>query len=289
MIPTRTMTYHSALAMIGGLKQLFRQGLRPREVTFIAFDNVGDVHIEIPKRFQDVKRLKVGHKFSLSWPFEGRIFYLDAVHNLGGDVVVMNGDRRIGNLASLVDVAALVSWFIQESRSSSIFFGCTPHQPGSWWISEDHAEPLHVLGFSEIVPTPQGLLARRSMDPGLYLLPSDAVAKKKLDRWQCIYTSPLGNVLMLERRMLYDQLVLSCQHGLVEVDLYDLPRVSECGRFTIEGGYAVVGRISGGAFAVTRGKPMEWGLDDLRPAILVGSSGCSFTELRDLLKEGQGA
>ncbi len=284
MIPTRTLTYHSALAMIGGLKELFAQGLRPSEVTFIAFDHVGDVHLEIPRRLNDVNHLKVGHKFTLSWPFPGRIFYLDAVHNISADVVVMNGDRRIGNLASLVDVASLVSWFIRESRRDSIFFGCTPHQPGSWWCTEDRAEPLHPRGFVEIVPATQGLLARRIMDPGLYFLPRDQVARGDLDRWTCIYTSPLGNVLMLERRLLYDQLVLSCQGGLVELDLYDLPRASETGRFTIDGGFAVVGRMDSGAFAVTRGTPMEWGLDDLRPAILVGSTGCSFMELRDLLR-----
>ena len=90
---------------------------------------------------------------------------------------------------------------------------------------------------------------------------------------------------MLERRLLFDQLVLSCQGGLVEVDVYDLPKVSEAGRFTIKGGFAVVGRISGGAFAVTQGRPMDWGFEELRPATLVGSEGCSFMELRQLLKE----
>jgi hypothetical protein len=285
MIPTRSLTFHSALSMIGGLKKLFADGLRPSEVTFIAFDRVGDLQIEIPSRFQDVNRLKVGHKFTLSWPFKGRVFYVDALHALHADVVVLNGDRRIGNLASLVDVATMMSWFISKSRRQSIFFGCTPHQPGSWWIDGEHADPLHVRGFVELVPTPQGLLARRTMDPGLYFLPQDAVAAGRLDRWQRIFTSPLGNVLMLERRMLYDQLVLSCQQGLVEVDLYDLPRVSESGRFTISGGYAVVGRISGGSFAVTRGTPRDWGFDDLRPAILVGSAGCSFMELRQELRQ----
>ena len=92
---------------------------------------------------------------------------------------------------------------------------------------------------------------------------------------------------MLERRVLNDHVVLSCQNGLVELDLYDLPRASETGRFTIDGGFAVVGRMTSGAFAVSRGVPMDWGLDQLCPATLVGSEGCSFMELRRLLKEMQ--
>jgi Zn-dependent protease len=70
----------------------------------------------------------------------------------------------------------------------------------------------------------------------------------------------------------------------VEVDVYDLPRVSETGRFSLKGGFAVIGRISGGAFAVARGQPMDWGFENLRPAVLVGSEGCSFMELRELLR-----
>jgi hypothetical protein len=106
-----------------------------------------------------------------------------------------------------------------------------------------------------------------------------------VENWQRVYTSPLGNVLMLERRLLYDQLVLSCQEGLVEVDVYDLPSVSEAGRFSLSGGFAVVGRITGGAFAVARGQPMDWGFEGLSPATLVGSQGCSFMELKGLLRQ----
>jgi len=137
----------------------------------------------------------------------------------------------------------------------------------------------------EIVPTQAGLLARKIMDNGLYLLPEAEVVKGELSTWQKIYESPLGNILMLERRLLLDHLVLSCQEGLVEVDLYDLPRVSEAGRFTIKGGYAVVGRTTMGSFAVTQGIPQDWGLDNLKPAVLVGSDGCSFMELRQILRQ----
>ena len=284
MVATRTTHYNSALAMIQGLKQLFREGLRPREVMFLAFDNHGDVSLTLPERRKDVEKLKVGEKLSLPQPVEGRYYHLDAVHPIGGDAVVINGDRRIGSLSSLVDVAALVSWFVKTAGDQSIFFGCTPHQPGSWWVKEEQTVSLHERGFVEIVPAHQGLLARRIMDDGLYFLPREAQVTGT-EPWQRVYTSPLGNVLMLERRLLYDQLVLSCQEGLVEVDVYDLPRVSETGRFSLKGGFAVVGRITGGAFAVARGTPMDWGFEGLSPATLVGSEGCSFMELKERLRQ----
>jgi hypothetical protein len=283
MIPIRTLHYTSALAMIQGIKRLFMEGLRTRDVMFLAFDQGGDVHLAIPQDLERMHHLRVGEKMTLSWPFPGRVYHLDAVHPLGGEVVVVNGDRRIGGLSSMVDVAALVSWFVTEAGDESIFFGCTPHQVGSWWIRGEEAEPLHARGFVEIVKAPQGLLARRIMDAGLWFLPIEAAQAGHLDQWQRIYESPLGNVLMLERRLLYDLLVLNCQEGLVEVDLYDLPHVSESGRISVPGGYAVVGRITSGGFAVTHGSPMDWGFDELRPATLVGSAGCSFMELRKLL------
>ena len=286
VILTHTLQFHSALAMIQGMRDLFAEGFGPRAIQFVAFDRKGDVYVEVPRRASDSDRLKVGNKLTLPWPLDcGHHFYLDAVHPITGDIVVVNGDRRIGHMASLVDVAAMVSWFVQEAHDESIFFGCTPHQQGSWWITEEHAEALHVRGFVDIVATSAGLLARRTMDPGLYLLSMGAAARGALNEWQQIFVSPLGNVLMLERRMLYDQLVLNCQHGLVEVDLYDLPRASESGRIRIEAGFAVVGRRSSGGFAVTRGVPEDWGLRDIKPATLVGSEGCSFMELPEVLRE----
>lgn len=285
MVGTRNLYYSSALAMIQGLKQLFTEGLRPRDVMFVAFDAHGDVHLTVPERLRDVKKLKVGEKLALPPPQEGRYYYLDAVHPVGGDAVVINGDRRIGSLSSMVDVAALVSWFVKTAGDKSIFFGCTPHQPGSWWVKEERSVPLHERGFVELVPAHQGLLARRIMDDGLYFLPTEAAVTGGVEQWQRVYSSPLGNVLMLERRLLYDQMVLSCQDGLVEVDVYDLPAVSETGRFTLKGGFAVVGRITGGAFAVARGTPMDWGFEGLSPAVLVGSQGCSFMELKGRLRQ----
>ena len=285
MITTRTLHYRSAVGMIQGLRKLFEEGLRPRDVMFLALDGHGDVNLVVPARTRDVQRVRVGEKLSIPDPLEPPAYHVDAVHPLAGaDLVVINGDRRIGKLNSMVDVASLSTWFIQEAGDESMFFGCTPHQPGSWWVREEESVSLHSRGFVEIVSTAAGLLARRIMDDGLYFLEREHAALGHLDRWVRVFTSPLGNVLMLERRALYDQLVMSCQGGLVEVDLYDLPRAHESGRFSLPAGHAVVGRISGGAFAVARGEPMDWGFENLQPATLVGSEGCSFGELRELLR-----
>ena len=288
MVATRTICYSSALAMIQGLRQQFKEGLRPRDVMFAALDPHGDFHLTVPERPNDLGRLRVGEKLTLPQPEDSRFRFLDAVHPVGGDAVVLNGDRRIGGLSSMVDVASLVSWFINTAGDASIFFGCTPHQPGSWLIRDERVDSLHARGFVEIVPAAQGLLARRTMDDGLYFLPNEALIRGAVEKWRRVYSSPLGNVLMLERRLLYDQLVLSCQEGLVEVDVYDLPSVIETGRFSLRGGYAVVGRITAGAFAVARGKPLDWGFEALTPATLVGSEGCSFMELRNLLRRNVG-
>ncbi len=286
MFETRSLRYTSALAMIQGLKDLFDEGLRPREVMFIAFDSHGDVHLEIPAHINDVRRLKVGDKFTLDWPFgKDQMFYLDAVHPMPGNAVIINGDRRIGRFSSLIDVASLVSWFVKEAEDESIFFGCAPHQPGSWYVSGEETDALHNRGYVDIVHTDQGLLARRIMDPGLFFMPEAEAGAGDMVSWQRIYNSPLGNVLMLEHRLLYDQLVLSCQDGLVELDLYELPKVHESGRSSIRGGFGILGRITGGGFAVARGAPMDWGLDNMQPAVLVGSDGCSFQELCKLLRE----
>ena len=286
MIPTTILHYHSPLAMSRGLKQLYRDGFDPRGLLFLALDGQGDVHLALAEHPDDVPRLKVGTKLSLPWPFAGRYYYVDAVHPLGREVAVVNGDRRIGALSSLVDVAALVSGFVRLSGDKSVFFGCTPHQPGSWWVHDEEVVALHERGLVEILPTPTGLLARRTVDDGLYYLPTVEVKPSGAQPWQKVFSSPLGNVLMLERRLIGDHLVLSCQGGLVEVDVGALPKVREMARIALTAGYAVVGRITDGPFAVTRGEPKDWGFDGLRPATLVGSEGCSLADVGRMLHEG---
>ena len=284
MIPTRTLHYTSGFAFVRGLRELRVQGLKSQEMLFLAFDRLGDVRLEIPAGSEEVEHLRVGHKLSLEPPY-GDHMYLDSVHAVGGNVVLVNGDRRIGGLASLVDVAVWISWFVRMGGNRSVFFGCTPHQPGSWWVKGNQVIPLHGSGLVDIVfAHGLGLLARKSMDDHLYFLPLQDALQGNLDSWTSIYSSSLGNLLMLERRLSGSRLVLSCQRGLVEVQLTDPPYVTEeTNLLEIGGDLAVVGRIRDGAFAVTSGTPMEWGYDDLRPAKLVGSRGCSFRQLKKLL------
>ncbi len=284
MLDTRTLHYTSGFAFVRGLQHMRKQGLKPQEMLFLAFDRQGDVKLEIPADPNEVDHIRVGHKLSLSPPYED-MFYIDSVHAVGGNAVVVNGDRRIGRFPSLVDVATWISWFVRRSGNRSVFFGCTPHQPGSWWVKGNEVTPMHSRGFVDIaMSSGLGLLSRRSMDDKLYFLPQEAALSGALDQWTPIYTSPLGNVLMLERRLTAPRLVLSCQRGLVEVKLTDPPHlVEETNLLEVGGDLAVVGRIKDGAFAVTSGAPMEWGYDNLKPAKLVGSRGCSFRQLRKLL------
>ncbi len=284
MIPYTTHHFRSALAMIRGMREIFRAGIKPRGLLFVALDDQGDAHLTVAQNASDVDTLKVGTKLALPLPFPGRMFYLDAVHPLAKDTAVVNGDRRIGRVASMVDVAALVSGFVQQAGDRSVFFGCTPHQPGSWWVKGEEATPLHDRGFVDIVPAPdRGLIARRTVDDGLYYLPQDAAARGDLRGWQRVFRSPLGNVLLIERRVLGGRLVLSCQDGLIEVNIDQVPDVHQTGQIDAVTGYAVVGRVTNGAFAVTAGAPRAWGFDQLKPAMLVGSRGCTFEELGELL------
>ena len=94
-----------------------------------------------------------------------------------------------------------------------------------------------------------------------------------------MYASPLGNLLMVERRVSLDRLVLSCERGLVELEVGELPSVRERARVPLRGGYGVVGRVQDKAFAVTRGKPEPWGLDELGPAerLEMRNCGCGST------------
>jgi hypothetical protein len=85
---------------------------------------------------------------------------------------------------------------------------------------------------------------------------------------------------MLERRILNYRLVLTCESGLVELDVSGLPEVAiETAHVQVESGLGIVGRIDGEAFAVTRGRVEPWGLADVTPAMLVGSPNQSILDL----------
>ncbi|MEM7282277.1 MAG: hypothetical protein AAF438_11685, partial [Pseudomonadota bacterium] len=62
---------------------------------------------------------------------------------------------------------------------------------------------LHARGFVDAVVCNSGLLARRIGEPKLYFLSwRDLAQTGALDRWEPVYTSPLGNLLLLERRLM---------------------------------------------------------------------------------------
>ena len=125
-----------------------------------------------------------------------------------------------------------------------------------------------------------GLLARRQGEANLYYLPYGKLALLgPLEGWRPVFTSPLGNILLLERRVLAGRLVLTCTHGLVEVDIAELPEVHHSAQVELASGFGVVGRIDGGAFAVTVGTVEEWGLVNVAPALLVGAEGETLADL----------
>ncbi|HEY3354243.1 MAG TPA: hypothetical protein VGQ83_13400 [Polyangia bacterium] len=280
MIPVRTLSFPTVSSLMRGFSDLRRAGITPRGLLFLAVDLAGVTYLAIPENADDVEKIKVGDKLSLVWPFTDRAYYFDSVHRLPDDVVLFNGDRRLGNCASATEVALVTSMFLKTCGAKNVFFGCTPHQPGSWLCrDEDKAEALHPHGFVEVVPVSQGLLARRILDEHLFFLAHPDPWLEHLDAWLEVYSSPLGNILMLERRVLGNRIVLTCERGLAEVDLLGLPKVQERACFELTSGFGIVGRVDGGSFAVTSGDPQPWGLDNMKPALLVGASGGTLQEL----------
>ena len=281
-------------ALLLGLANMRRRGVTPRGLLFVALDSGGAIHIAVPENVDDISGLKVGDKLGLVWPLEGRYFHYDSVHRLREGFYLFNGDRRLSQPGDAIDVASLIADFLKAATASNVFFGCTSHQPGSWLVGGRDRVALHEAGFVEVVPVPRGLLARRIMDDRLWLLSWARLAETgRVDSWDPVYRSPFGNVLMLERRVIDDRLVLSCQRGLVELDLAGIaqvpPVVTERARVALSGGYGVVGRVAGAAFAVTQGKPEQWGLDALKPAVLIGAEECSLAELGRVLEESPAA
>jgi hypothetical protein len=277
----RVERYKEPAALLRGLKDLRERGLTPRGMLFLALAPDGVIHLGLPEDPERVTSVKVGEKLALVWPLDGRFFHFDAIHRLPGDFVLWNGDRRLKDPGDATEVARLVASFLKGGSARNVLFGCTPHQSGSWLAEGGRTVvALHEHGYVEVVPVASGLFARRVMDHRLFYLPFALLAATgRLDGWGPVFESPLGNILLLERRVMNDRLVLSCERGLVEVDVAQVPRVVERARATTNGSMAVVGRIDGGAFAVTSGQPQPWGLDELRPALLIGGAGTTLVDL----------
>lgn len=289
MIPTRVYHYRDPAAVILGLRELRKKGLTPRGILFVALDPRGETYIAVPEDLDAVANVRVGDKLSLEPPWTGRYFHLDAIHRLPGDTVLWNGDRRLADTGSAPEVACAISEWLKGASAKNVFLGCTPHQPGSWWTL-DHRSPvidLHAQGLVDTVVTTSGLLARKIDEPKLYQLDFATLAAKRSPRegWIDVFTSELGNVVLLERRVLGYRLVLTCEQGLIEIDVSHLPDlVVETARVPMKSGFGVVGRIDGGAFAVTAGKIEPWGLSDVGPAMLVGSPNESILDLPRTLR-----
>ena len=289
MFATRVYHYRDPAAVILGLKELRKQGLTPRGLLFVALDPRGETYLAVPEDLDAVANIRVGDKLSLVPPMEGRYFHFDAVHRLPGDSVLWNGDRRLGDTGSAPEVAVALSEWLKGSSAKNVFLGCTPHVPGSWW-TVDHLSAvvdLHALGYLDCVVTTTGVLARRIDDNRLFHLEWKTLRQhgKPTEGWQEVFKSEMGNILLVERRVLQYRLVLTCEKGLVEIDVSHLPDlVIETARVPMQSGFGVVGRIDGGAFAVTAGTIEPWGLTNMSPAMLVGSPTESLLELPKTLR-----
>jgi hypothetical protein len=288
VFPTRVYQYRQPAALIIGLKELRKQGLTPRGLLFVALDPRGEAHVVVPEDLDAVDSIRVGDKLSLVSPLEGRFFHFDAVHRLPNDHVLWNGDRRLGDTGSAPEVAVAISAWLKGSSAKNVFLGCTPHVPGSWW-TVNHRSPvadLHALGFLDCVVASHGILARKIDDPRLFQLGFTALAQHGAPTtgWTEVFTSDLGNILLVERRVLHYRIVLTCERGLLEIDISHLPDlVIETARVPMRSGFGVVGRIDNGAFAVTVGTIEPWGLTNMSPATLVGSPIPSLLELPRML------
>ncbi|HET7501370.1 MAG TPA: hypothetical protein VFK02_10220 [Kofleriaceae bacterium] len=289
MFATRVYHYRQPAAVILGLKELRKQGLTPRGLLFVALDPRGETYIVVPEDIEAVSSIRVGDKLSLAPPLPGRYFHFDAVHRLPGDTVLWNGDRRLGDTGAAQEVACAISVWLKGSSAKNVFLGCAPHVPGSWWAI-DHCSPvtdLHTLGLVDCVVASHGILARKIDDPRLFLLGFNTLAHHGSpgQGWAEVFTSDLGNILLVERRVLHYRIVLTCERGLIEIDVSHLPDlVIETARVPMQSGFGVVGRIDNGAFAVTHGTIEPWGLTNMSPAVLVGSPIPSLLELPRMLK-----
>jgi hypothetical protein len=291
MFATRVYHYRDPAAVILGLKELRKQGLTPRGLLFVALDPRGETYIAVPEDLDAVSSIRVGDKLSLVPPFEGRFFHFDAVHRLPGSSlgVLWNGDRRLSDTGSAPEVACALSEWLKGSSAKNVFLGCAPHVPGSYWAL-DHLSAvtdLHSLGYLDCVVTATGILARKIDDTRLFHLEFQALAQHRTptDGWQDVFSSEMGNILLIERRVLQYRLVLTCERGLVEIDVSHLPDlVIETARVPMRSGFGVVGRIDGGAFAVTAGTIEPWGLTNMSPAMLVGSPTESLLDLPRTLR-----
>lgn len=288
-VQMRVFRYRDTLAVTAGLRELRLRGLTPRGLLFVALDPRGEVYLAIPEDPDAISSVRVGEKFSLVPPWGGRLYHFDAVHRLPGDAVLWNGDLCLADLDAAAGVAVAIADWLKGSSAKNVFLGCAPHVPGSWWTTARaaHVASIHAEGFVDCVVTGSGILARRLESNQLFHLGFSELSKlgAPSHAWHEVFRSELGPILLIERRVVQYRLVLSCEHGLIEIDVSHLPDlVIETARVAMRSGFGVVGRIDGGAFAVTTGLVGVAGLTNLSPAMLVGSHTQSLAELPRILR-----
>lgn len=285
----RVVKFREPPALIVGLADLRRQGLTPRGLLFVAIDGRGEIHLAIPENLDLVRDIKVGDKLSIEPPWPPGLFHFDAIHRLPGDSVLWNGDRRLGETGTAQEVACAIADWLKGSSAKNVFLGCAPHQPGSWWSANSMTPviELHARGVVDCVVTASGLVARQIGEPHLMHLDFATLRREDGPKsgWTKVFESGLGNILLVERRVQNYRLALTCEYGVVEVDVSPLPdTLQEVARVPLDSGFGIVGRVDGGAFAVTFGRVEPWGLADLRPAMLVGSPNESILDLPRTLR-----
>lgn len=298
-VQTRVYRYRDPAALAAGLRELRLHGLTPRGLLFVALDPRGETYLAIPEDVDAVASVRVGEKLSLVPPWIGQFYHFDAVHRLPGDAVVWNGDRRLGDCEAATEVAQVIAEWLKGASARNVFLGCASHVPGSWWApartlatagaaaSAGKTVALHDEGFVDCVVTATGMLARKIGDAHLFHVSFAQLATRESPAggWAEVFRSELGAILLVERRVLQYRLVLTCEHGLLEIDVSHLPDlVIETARVLMRAGFGVVGRIDGGAFAVTTGTVEATGLTNLSPAMLVGAPNQSLSELPKTLR-----
>ena len=291
MFATRVYHYRDPAAVILGLKELRKQGLTPRGLLFVALDPRGETYIAVPEDLDAVANIRVGDKLSLVAAVGGPLLPLRRGpsparrHACCGTAIAGSATP-----AARPRSRARSASGSRAARRRTCSSAARAHVPGSWWTL-DHLSAvveLHSLGFLDCVvtddrhPRAQDRRRRSSTTSSSSRCASTA---RPTEGWTEVFTSEMGNILLVERRVLQYRLVLTCERGLVEIDVSHLPDlVIETARVPMRSGFGVVGRIDGGAFAVTAGTIEPWGLTNMTPAMLVGSPTESLLDLPKTLR-----
>ena len=291
MFATRVYHYRDPAAVILGLKELRKQGLTPRGLLFVALDPRGETYIAVPEDLDAVANIRVGDKLSLVAAVGGPLLPLRRGPPAARRqrAVERRSPARRHRLARPRSRVAISEW-LKGSSAKNVFLGCTPHVPGSWW-TVDHlsrGRSSCTRWASSTASSRRPASSRARSTTRACSTSSSSAARSTAARPTAgseVFTREMGNILLVERRVLQYRLVLTCERGLIEIDVSHLPDlVIETARVPMRSGFGVVGRIDGGAFAVTAGTIEPWGLTNMSPAMLVGSPTESLLDLPKTLR-----